>query len=389
MTPEQWTVPGIFFDTEGWRLESAAARGMSWSARDARLTLTVAEQAADDPATLTELRGRHRADARSRGEDIVEVERVAVSGGHGLSVLIKQRSGPAVNYRATLQIHQGVHQFVIASEFDEGSFTGARDAIVTSAVVATCGLDLGDPAPDGARMIRGYAQDAYDAAFDSGALNSCSDDRRVDELVPEHPLSRLRRWLGRHEASIVLAADTAVLPLILDEEPQPLRRPRLLLRAETMWYLYESAKRPDLLKTALMDEIMASANQPSERAAMCWLYRGCLDNKAGHHLGALLSLQKADAMYRAVGAHEAAPMVEVQAHLGVALRHLGRHREALARLREAIRLLETYPNDGLEMLATGQAAAILAERGVPAEQEEARRYLERAQELVNKLQSAS
>jgi hypothetical protein len=383
---QQWTVPGIFFDTEGWRLETATARTMSWSARDARLTLAVTEQAgAVDPATLTELRARHRADARSRGEDIVEVERIAVGGGHGLSVLIKQRFGMAANYRSTVSIHQGVHRFVIASEFDEGSFTGTRDAMVSSAVITTCGFNLTDPAPDGSRKIRGFLQDAYDAAFDDGALNSYTDDRRVDELLPEHPLSRARRWLARLERSIVLAADTPPLSLILDEEPPPVHRPRLLLRAETMWYLYETANRQDLLKAALADEIAALGDQPSERAALCWLYRGCLDNKAGRHLDALSALQKADAIYRAVGAREARPMVEVQTHLGLALAQLGRAGEALPRLREAIRLLEAHPDERLELLATGQAAAILGERRDPAEQEEARRYLERAQALMSKI----
>jgi hypothetical protein len=388
-SPEQWTVPGLFFDTEGWRLEASSANEMAWSARDARLTLAVTEQAtAADAATLTEWRARYRAEARNRGEDIVEVERVAIGGGEGLSVLIKQRSGLAANYRVTVHIQQGRQRFAITGEFDEGNFTGTRDAMVSAAVTMTCGLQLDEPAPDGSRKVRGFLQDAYDAAFDSGALNSYTDDRRVDELLPEHPLSRARGWLSQFERSAALKADTAPMPLIVAEDPPPARGPRLLLRAETMWHLYESANRPDLLKKALADEIAALGNHPSERAALCWLYRGCLDNKAGHYLDALSSLQKADELYRAIGAREAEPMVEVHTHLGLALRHLGRAGEALNHLREAIRLLESYPNEQLEMLATSQAGVILEDHRDPSEREEARRYLERANALLTKFESA-
>ena len=386
-SPEQWTVPGIFFDTEGWRLESASATAMEWSAPHARLNLTTTDPAATDAATLTELRARYRADARSRGEDIVEVERVAAGSGHALSVLIKQRSGMAANYRSTVQVHSGTRRFVIAGEFNEGSYTGTREALVSAAVVSTCGLDLGGPGPDGSRTLRGFLQDAYDPAFDNGALNSYTDDRRVDELLPAHPLSRARRWLAQLERTVALTADASPLSLILDENPPPASRPRLLLRSETMWHLYESANRPDLLKAALADEIASLGNQPNDRAALCWLYRGCLDNKAGHYLDALSSLQKADAMYRALGAEEARPMAEVQTHLGMALRHLGREDEALPRLREAIRLLESHPSEQLEMLATSQAAAILEGRRSPSDQEEARRYVERSMSLLNKFES--
>ena len=387
-SPEQWTVRGIFFDTEGWRLRSAAVCAMEWSATDARLTLAVTDQpAVSDAATLTEWRARHRADARGRGEDIVEVERVGAGGGYGLVVVIKQRSGLAANYRATVHVQTGFRRFVIAGEFNEGPFTGTRDAIVSAAVASTCGVDLGDPGPDGSRTVRGYFQDAYDAAFDSGALNSYTDDRRVDELLPGHPLSRARHWLARLERTISLPDDSSLLPLILDEEPPPARGPRLLLRSETMWHLYESVNRPDLLKAALADEIASLGHQPNERAALCWLYRGCLDNKVGYYLDALSSLQKAEAMYRAIGADEARPMAEVQTHLGMALRHIGRVNDALIHLREAIRLLKLHPSEQMEMLATSQAAAILEVRRNQSDQEEARVYVERSMALLNKFQS--
>jgi hypothetical protein len=387
-TREQWTVPGIFFDTEGWRLESADEGEMRWSAPDSALTLTVTDQpAAADAVTLTELRARHRADARARGEDIVEVERFSIGSGHGLALVIKQRHGLAANYRATVHVHAGPRRFVIAGDFNEGSHTGTRDALVSSIVAMTCGVELNDPGPDGSRTIRGYFQDAYDAAFDNGALNSYTDDRRIDEVLPGHPLSRARRWLARLEQTISPAGNASLLPLIVDEDPPAHRGPRLLLQSQTMWHLYETIKRPDLLKAALTDEIASLGDEPSERAALCWLYRGCLDNQAGHHLGALASLQKADAMYRAVGAHEARPMVEVQTHLGMALRHVGREREALPCLREAIRLLKSHPSEQLEMLAKSQAAAILEARRDPSEREELRQYAERSAALLKKFQS--
>jgi hypothetical protein len=387
---EQWTVPDVFFDTEGWQLQSATDVAMAWSAPDARLTLSSVEGSdGTAPLTLTEWRTRHRAMSRSQGQDIVEVERVPLGIGHGLSVITKRRDGLAADYRGTVEIRQGDRRFVISSDFDEGSFTGTRDATVSSAVVMTCGLNLGDPKPDGSRTIRGFFQDAYDPAFDEGALNSYTDDRRVDELLVNHPLSRLRRWHARLEASIALADGTAPTLLILDETPPAVEGPRLLLRAETMWFLYESANRVDLLKKALADEIVALGPAPSERAALCWLYTGCLENKAGRHLSALPALNKADALYRDVNGPECQQLIEVHAHLGWALRELGRDQEALLRLREAIRLLERYPHEQLELLAKTQAGLVLAKRDNPLEQDETRRYVERAQSLLKKFQEKS
>src|SRR5215831_8535444 len=102
---EQWTVSGVFFDTEGWQLQSATDAAMAWSAPDARLTLTrVEDSEGTAPLTLTEWRTRHRAMSRSQGQDIVEVERVPLGIGHGLSVITKRRDGLAANYRGTVEI---------------------------------------------------------------------------------------------------------------------------------------------------------------------------------------------------------------------------------------------------------------------------------------------
>jgi hypothetical protein len=126
--------------------------------------------------------------------------------------------------------------------------------------------------------MRGFAQDAYDATFDNGALNSYTDDRRVDELLPEHPLSRARRWLARLEPSILLTTHTPPLPLIVDEDPPPASSAATAAR-RTIWYLYESANRPDLLKAARWLRRWAVNRVKS---ALCGLSRS-LDNKAGHH----------------------------------------------------------------------------------------------------------
>ena len=252
---DQWTVSGISFDTSGWQLTSATPLTMTWTAASAVLTLTKDAVPADHaPATLTALRHRFRAEARARGEDIVLVEVAETGAGQALQTIYKRREGLGSPYRSVVEIHQGPDRFRATTEMDEGGFTGSREALVNAMVAQAGELVLEDPRPDGSCAIKGWFQDAYEPAFDAGALNSYTDDERVDPFVPAHPLSRTRAWLATLASTLTSAGAEAGAPLVLEEHPEPPRGPRRLLSASVMRSLYQAIGRMDLVEQSLREE---------------------------------------------------------------------------------------------------------------------------------------
>src|SRR5687767_4268437 len=100
----EWTIPGITFDTTGWRLREADASRMSWTAPNARLTLTPLDVLPGPPRTLADLRNHHRTIARAKGEDIVQVDLVAVRDGEALQVIYKRKVGLGFGFLGLLEV---------------------------------------------------------------------------------------------------------------------------------------------------------------------------------------------------------------------------------------------------------------------------------------------
>ena len=363
-------MPGIYFDTAGWTLSGGDAQQMSWTATDAVLSVTrLTSEEPWRPDTLTGFRAHWRERHRAAGEDIVLVEPLEVSNRMALVVASKARDGLAANYRAVIEIRVSpVEGYTVAAQFNEGRSTGMRDAMVSSAVIATCGLELDDsPGVEGGRTVKGFFQDAYDAQFDLGALNSYTDDSRVDVVLPAHPLSRLREWLSGLQASLEIDARSTAVAMILEETPPAPRGPRRLLKSVTVRYLYDAANAMEPLAALLKEEIAEAGTDPTPELALLNLYLGCVACKRERFLDAFAPLRRASELYEATGQAHASGMAETQTRLGQALAHLNRRTDAVAAFRRAIPLFRAFPAPHLEALATSRLAVLLAEMGNEAD----------------------
>jgi hypothetical protein len=382
---DQWTVPGVSFDTSGWQLTAATPATMTWTASSAILTLTKDAVPADHaPATLTALREQLRAEARARGEDIVLVEVVETAAGQVLQTIYKRREGPGSAYRSVVKLHQGPDRFQVTTEMDEGNFTGTREALVNAMVAQTGELVLGDTKPDGSRTIKGWFQDAYDPAFDAGALNSYTDDERVDLILPAHPLSRTRAWLATLGSTLTSAGGNAGQALVLEEHPAPARGPRRLLSETVMRGLYRAIGRIDLVEQSLREEIASCGDDPSVRLAGCLLQLGIVLDEQELPREALPVLARAEGLFEALTGADSVQSCTAATHHARVLATLGRPAEALPRFRRAINAFEQAEHEILRMLALAGAGDILAERDDEEEQREGERYHAAAQTLIDK-----
>ena len=168
---------------------------MAWAAPSATLFLTSEPATERAPASRVEILNEHRAIARANHEDIVLVDVVRMRCGQVLQAVYKRNAGRGFTYRGLTELQQDGARFRIESEIEEGHTTGVREAMVNAARTSCGEFAVGPAKPDGSRTITGFFHDAYDPAFDEGALNSFTDDERLDVILPHHPLSRTRTLL--------------------------------------------------------------------------------------------------------------------------------------------------------------------------------------------------
>ena len=73
--------------------------------------------------------------------------------------------------------------------------TGVREAYVSALLVSQGRLRLPSRPVASGTPIEGWFVDPYDNSYDGPVLRSIADSEEFDGLIPDHPLSRLRRTL--------------------------------------------------------------------------------------------------------------------------------------------------------------------------------------------------
>ena len=384
---DQWTVSGIYFDTSGWQLTETGPSRMAWTAPAATLVLTSEPASERAPASLVDIRNEERASARANEEDIVLIEVAHLSCGQALQAIYKRKSRRGFQYRGVTEVQQRGARFRIESAIDEGHTTGVREAMV-GAMIASCGeLALGPASADGSRTVIGYFHDAYDPAFDDGAVNSYTDDERLDVITPDHPLSRTRELLRSIAASLTLseAGSSAALLHQAVEGDVP-SGPRRQLSWPVVRGLYVAANRHDLVEKTLEEELEQLGDAPGLQRATSLMQLGVFRHMRDRPGNALPVLARAEEMFTQLQGEGAASTATARAHHACALFKMGRRSQALPLFINAINVLEkSRPDDATYTLALAHAAQLLAEQG-PTEL--ANNYLNRAQRLVATLNAS-
>ena len=236
-----------------------------------------------------------------------------------------------------------------------------------------------------ADSIDGWAFDPYDATFDTGALNTLSDDERVDIVVPGHPLSRMRRLLRTIDSSLVFTERNVTTagssPHEDDAEADSARTVRRQLSPRVARAILGATRQHnDLVEQSLREEIAALGDTPSAQLALTLLEFTMFLQRRDRAAEAVPVAARAAAMCEDFLGGRTLQTIAARTYQGYALFKVGREDEALPILLAAIEFFEDEPVDKMTYaLALNAAMQILDKQGRTQLAED---YVERLQRLI-------
>ena len=204
--PEIHQIPDgaqLRFALTGWDLvESSESRKVWMNSDGDELSMDRVEGSSalapfDD---LDGVRSRSRDLARAAGGGILSADVLDLGRMTAVTLIHKREELRAYAYTGLIIVPAESEHFVITITSTERGTTGVRDSLATVTLLQEGQLDL--PAESG--QIPGWRRDPYDPQFDHAAVNSVADDPRFDELLPDHPLSQVRRTLRLTTESLEL-----------------------------------------------------------------------------------------------------------------------------------------------------------------------------------------
>lgn len=198
-------VPHIHFDTTGWQLQETSSSASSWSTADndvVRLHCFPGPGHASTFDELPEVRAYARRISTAEKGSLVWADRRFYDGVPAVAFICKHEEMPAYRYTGMIMISAADRHFIIAIVSTEQGITGVRDAIVTAMLFENGQLKSGRT--DGRGRLVGWFRDPYDSTLDAETISSVSDDEQYDELVPSHPLSKIRRFFRSFEETVKL-----------------------------------------------------------------------------------------------------------------------------------------------------------------------------------------
>lgn len=139
-----------------------------------------------------------------RRAGVVEAFIVAVDSLPGLLYVVKVPKSDApqgLTFMASIVVPRARSYAMVCGAFAEGPVTGIREALVLEDL-----LSSGDPS---AQM---WPPHPYAPDLKPGLPYSTADEMRWDERFPDHPLTRLRRWVARVTPTIRVGHKFAALP---------------------------------------------------------------------------------------------------------------------------------------------------------------------------------
>jgi tetratricopeptide (TPR) repeat protein len=233
--------------------------------------------------------------------------------------------------------------------------------------------------PGGPQRLKGWYFDPYDARWDDGAENSVTDDERLDDLLPQHPLSRVRAHLRQVRESLTLRGEPPAGDGTADATPQSdLRRfasPAVV--RELLW----KAERFDLIEAAITAHIPEiSATHCGNELARELLMLGLVQGRQDKLLAARESLTRAHQLFSAQAGDRHPDTATAATHVARILLDLGRLLDAERFFRKALDVIETTPPNDLVlgMTLSGYGRLLLQQDRAS----DAMPYVLRAQELV-------
>ena len=108
----------------------------------------------------------------------------------------KKRKGSGYLYAAFLFIDVANRTIVLTLMAGERGITGLREARVTPMLVSQGRIQIPAERVAPSTPIVGWFVDPYDPDYPGPITRSISDEEEFDSIIPDHPLSRMRRSLS-------------------------------------------------------------------------------------------------------------------------------------------------------------------------------------------------
>lgn len=143
-----------------------------------------------DIGNVAELRACYRKVAEAHDIALVEADSVLLDGVRAVRTIFKARLDPrGFAFLGSFTLPFADSSLVIKVQSLEQGITGMRETTVFSMCADQFEFD------DATEKMIGWEQDPYDPDYKSGFLPNHADQAQYDEQFPEHPLSKVRRYL--------------------------------------------------------------------------------------------------------------------------------------------------------------------------------------------------
>lgn len=163
---------------------------------------------AADISDATALRAFYRVAAALNDVAMLEVDVAHLAGLAAVRTLLKVRQEPrGFAFIGSYTLPFADCSFVIKVQSFERGVTGMREAAVMSMRKTPPEFD------ELTGKLIGWEQDPYDPAHRGNFMRNLADDPQYDDRFPEHPLSKVRRYLGE------ISSELAVAPGISAKRP--------------------------------------------------------------------------------------------------------------------------------------------------------------------------
>jgi hypothetical protein len=194
-----WTLGGLSVSLEPeWVLVSETSDSKTFrTAEGDELSLRKSGRPADFPELTSDaVRAYGRLLAAANSAGLLSAEVVAVRHATCVCVIHKRLEMPAYAYIGVLRLPTAADLYTIALSTRERGTTGIRDAVATMTLLQRgevkiphrAGATRGKGVP-----LEGWLADPYDPDYTGLITRSRADDEEFDAVLPDHPLSVLRR----------------------------------------------------------------------------------------------------------------------------------------------------------------------------------------------------
>ncbi|MBR8837493.1 MAG: tetratricopeptide repeat protein [Stigonema ocellatum SAG 48.90 = DSM 106950] len=194
----------VRFNTLDWQLVEITSERVVWENELAdRLSLSYSNQPPDigvDPFDLDALRKFYRGFVREANIGIVSVDHISLDTTPAVQTIFKVPQQPhGMDYIGFYTLPYATFSYIIEIRAAEHGITGLRDSLVFNEFLSNISeRSTDEPIP------RGWFQYPYDPTYTEGILRNQSEDAKYDDQFPDHPLSRVRRYLAAIAQSITI-----------------------------------------------------------------------------------------------------------------------------------------------------------------------------------------